>query len=286
MRKLTANFIGCGKLGKTIAKLLKDNNLVDIAGIVNSTIESTHNAVSYVGAGIACANLQALPKADIYFITTPDALIKETAIVLDTANLLPANSIVLHCSGSYSSDELVQTKNSQCSIASIHPIKSFANPDQAILTFPGTYCAIEGDKSAINTLTPIFEKLGCLMFPLKKESKKIYHAGGVIANNYLVTLHHHAMQCFLKANIDESIAKKIVSKLMQDALDNLAQLPHQAALTGPIQRGDIATIIDHKIVLGEDQVYEIMGKATIKLTTHSLDAIEKLKEALTTKKPA
>ena len=173
-------------------------------------------------------------------------------------------------------------------IASIHPIKSFANPSKTIETFNGTYCSIEGDEKAIFILTSLFQKIGAIIFPIKKENKSLYHAGGVIANNYLITLHYQAMQCYIKAGVDQDIAKKIVSQLMKDALDNVNNSPHHQALTGPIQRGDMKTVSKHINSLKQDilspelkDIYLSLGRGTLPFTNHELSIKNKLKNLLT-----
>lgn len=281
------NIIGCGKLGKTIGKLITQNNTGKVLGIICSSLESGKKSVEYIGDGIAFKNLDELPTADLYLITTKDDLIEEIANNLHTGNVLKPGTIVLHCSGSLTSDVLDKVKKDKCFVASVHPIKSFANPERAILTFAGTYCAIEGDEHAISILTPFFQKIGAITFPIKKENKSIYHAGGVIANNYLITLHYQAMQCYTKAGIDKEIAKKIVSMLMKDAFDNLNNSSHIQALTGPIQRGDIKTVSRHVSSLKQDSslpttkdIYLSMGRGTIPLTNHGLSTKVKLMDVL------
>lgn len=280
---LSINIIGCGKLGKTIGKLIVKNNAGNVLGIVNSSLASGKKSAEYLGEGIAFESVNELPKADFYFITTKDDLIEEMANKLHTANVLKPGATVLHCSGSLSSSVLNKVKENDCFVASIHPIKSFANPGRAISTFHGTYCAIEGDERAVLILTSFFQQMGAITFPIKKENKSIYHAGGVIANNYLVTLHYQAMQCYMKAGVDKEIAKGIVSMLMKDAFDNLNNFSHTQALTGPIQRGDIKTVSTHVSLLKQDasllatkDIYLSMGRGTISFTEHELSIKNKL----------
>lgn len=286
----STNIIGCGRLGKTIGKLIIQNNAGKVFGIVNSSIESGKISAEYIGEGTAFKSIDELPKTDLYFITTKDDLIEEIANKLHTANVLKPDAIVLHCSGSLSSDILNIVKKNNCFIASIHPIKSFANPERAVSTFNGTYCAIEGDEYAISLLTSFFQKIGAITFPIKKENKSIYHSGGVIANNYLITLHYHAMQCYIKAGVDKEIAKKIVSMLMKDAFDNLNNSSHIQALTGPIQRGDIKTVSGHISSFKQDSslpdtkdIYLSMGRGTLSFTKHELGIKNKLMDVLDAK---
>lgn len=287
MKPPIINIIGCGKLGKTVGKLFQINQLGSIAGILNASKASSLDAVKFLGAGSACQALDDLPMADIYFITTRDDSISSIATQLEKTKKLTPSSTVLHCSGSLTSDALLPVKNSGASICSIHPIKSFANPVQAVDTFKGTYCAVEGDQPAVSVVSDLFQKIGGIILPIVKDKKAIYHTGGVIANNYLVTLHHHATQCYVDTGIEEETAKKIVSMLMNDALSNLKMLNHKQSLTGPIQRGDTSTVNNHLRALNADprfyptkDIYKAMGKGTVALTSHGIDTRKQLEDIL------
>lgn len=287
MKTTTINIIGCGKLGKTIGKLIKVNQVATIQGVLTASKISAQLAVDFIGEGVAYESLHDLPAADITFVTTRDDIIKHTADQLHAASVLKKGSIVLHCSGSLTSDALLSTRLSGCNIASIHPIKSFANPEQAVNTFAGTYCAMEGDVEAIHLLSSLFEKIGAKPLSIEKRQKKIYHSAGVIANNYLVTLHHHATQCYVNTGIEESTAKNIASMLMNDALNNLKNLSHEKSLTGPIQRGDVNTIRNHRTALENNaalkqtkDIYVSLGLGTIPLTNHSAETKSQIEDAL------
>lgn len=283
MTTLSANFIGCGKLGKTIARLLY-NHGVAIGGIVNTNTASGEAAVTFIGQGCAYASIRELPPADIYFITTNDSAIRSVCHTLATEHAFGKDALVVHCSGSLTSDILGEVKSHGCHVASIHPLKSMADPKLSIADFAGTYCAIEGDEYAIPILTSLFEKIGGQVFPIQKANKMLYHAASVMANNYLITLHYQVTQSFKTAGIDEQAAKKMVSLLMQDALNNVAQLSHVQALTGPMQRGDTETIAQHMQALASDDLVQLLyahlGIATLPLTPHTDAVKEALKQAL------
>lgn len=278
---LTVNFIGCGRLGRTIAKLFHINHIAEIKGVINSTLESGLDAVAFIGQGTAVKTLSELPAVDVTFITTRDDRIGEICQQLVRLNLLKPSSIVVHCSGALSSDILLVAKTAKCLIASVHPVRSFANPKETVNTFQGTFCSLEGDEETKLMMAQLFEAIGGIMLVINKENKKRYHAATVIANNYLVTLHYHAVQNFVQTGVEESIATKLVSTLMSDAFNNLKTLPHRKALTGPIERGDIKTIKEHIESLEGDTVskniYSSLGRGTLPLTAHSPNILDEFK---------
>lgn len=279
MVKLKINFIGCGRVGQTLAKLFSMIPHIEIGGVVTTSLTTAEKAIQFIGAGIAFNDFQKLPQADIYFITTSDQHVATVAQQLAHLSLSPS-TIVAHCSGALNSSILAPLG---CAIASIHPIKSFACPHISVATFSGTYCAIEGIEYAVQQLSALFTLLGAKVTRIKKESKNVYHAASVLANNYLVTLHAHATQSYLTAGIDPGIATLLVTQLMEGALDNLKSMPHHIALTGPIQRGDIDTIKKNINGLSQAQVpketlqlYAQLGLGTLALTNHSTETISEL----------
>jgi predicted short-subunit dehydrogenase-like oxidoreductase (DUF2520 family) len=268
MNQYTANFIGCGRLGKTLAFLLK--NQLTITGVVNQSFENAEQAVKFIGSGKAYHSINELPPAEIYFITTRDDEIEKIAVQL-AEKIHDKNTMVVHCSGSLPSRIL---KKSQWQVASVHPLKSVADPEIAIHEFTGTYCAVDGDAQAVSILKKLFESIGAQIFEIKSQQKSLYHAASVMANNYLVTLHHQALKTFVEAGVDHETAKNIVSKLISDALNNLSQLSHAQALTGPIKRGDTQTIAGHMSVLQNkltQEIYSVLGLGTLDLTEHNME---------------
>jgi len=284
MNNLTVNFIGAGRLGKAIAKLLNSSKQFTIQAIVNKTIDSAHEAVKFIGAGSAYAKLSAMPKTDVIFITTQDEFIGSIAKELSTCNIIKEGTLVIHCSGSLSSEVLVTLKRKGANIASIHPIKSFADSKLSIKEFAGTYCAVEGDEEIMDVLQTIVKAIHGVPILISANEKAIYHAAGFFACASLVTLYHHAKLCYQQANIDQDIAHKIIVNLMQSTLNNLNELQDEnKALTGPIKRGDTTILAKHLAAMKEkDQIdlYKALAKATIDLTDHDDLLKNMLKEKL------
>jgi predicted short-subunit dehydrogenase-like oxidoreductase (DUF2520 family) len=281
---LTVNFIGCGRLGKTLAKLITNNKLAVINGIFNSTFESSSDASQFIGQGTPCQHIAELPKADIYFITTKDDLIENLCNQIIEQSCPPEGSLVIHCSGSLTSDILQTAKLKGCYTASVHPLKSFADVNSAVQSFDGTYCAYEGDQEAYKILFDLFKNIGSHIFKINKVQKILYHAASVLANNFLVSLHHVAIETYEIAGIEPNIAHKITSMLMKEAFDNLQKLTHSNALTGPLQRGDVKTIQKHLAALKDKQliydIYVSLAKGALPLTHHSKELKDEILKIL------
>jgi predicted short-subunit dehydrogenase-like oxidoreductase (DUF2520 family) len=286
MKKI--NCIGCGRVGKTILKLIADNHLAKIQGIINQSMASAQAAVDFIGQGKALKNLEDLPSADIYFIGARDDAIQKICEDLVTKKKLNPSAIIMHFSGFLTSDILSCAQDLPCFIMSAHPVLSIADPATAIKNFSGTCFAVEGDAAALATINTLLTGIGGTVFRIKKEHKPQYHAALVMANNYLTTLHYQAVKNLQAAGVAEDMAKKLVSMLMNDSLNNVAQFHHPVALTGPLQRGDTATVTGHMAALDHDRVakaiYAALGKGTLALTSHPAAIKKEFKKILSYKK--
>lgn len=268
--KTTINFIGAGKLGKMLARLLINTGHVSVKGICNTTLASSQAAIDFIGQGEAYKNIAELPSVDLTFITTPDYLIQSCCEQLSQSEKLQANSIIAHCSGILASEVLAVCHQKHCAIASIHPMYSFAALNANPATYHGTFCATEGDKKAVAFLTMLFTQIGAKVIEIDPKKKPLYHAAGVFASNYLVTLFQQGLHCLTEASVELDTATDIILRLMQNTVSNLTALKQaKLTLTGPIQRGDIAAIENQLANFSNFKMkalYKILGLATLDLT--------------------
>ncbi|KTD07586.1 Rossmann-like and DUF2520 domain-containing protein [Legionella jamestowniensis] len=284
MAVTTVNFIGAGNLGKTIGKLLCKSQLVKIHAICNRSLVNTSQAINFIGQGTYCESIKELPPADITFITTPDDCIEGIGRELASKST-QSGSVIVHCSGLLSSEVLQPLKNSGCFVASVHPMRSFANPAVSVEEFEGTYCAMEGDNEALSVLEVLFKAIGSKVYQIDKNKKPLYHAAGVFASNYLVTLAQQALECLKEAGVENEIAMKAIASLMKGTVSNLEKtLSPEKSLTGPIKRGDLLTIRKHINAFSsfkQRELYEMLGITTVNLTTHSNEVKNSLKAEFT-----
>lgn len=263
----TLTIIGCGKVGKTLAHLWHANGSVIIRDILNTSVESGKRAVKFIGAGTASENLGELRTTDIILIAAPDDHIASCCAGLAETGLLSSRSIVFHCSGALPSSVLHSASVLGAAVASVHPIRSFARPEKVVQEFAGTYCGVEGDSRAIDALAPLFNAIGAHFVQIDRERKILYHAGAVFASNYLVTLLDTAVQTYGEAGIPKDVALKIMASLVRETTENVLQTGPEQALTGPVARGDIATVVkQYQVVKKWDRHYGNLYRQLGKLT--------------------
>lgn len=281
---LMVNIIGAGNLGQTIGHLLVKHRLVRVGAVCNTSRLNAQAAIKFIGEGEAYSSISELPPADVTFITTPDDLISNVCKTLSENKWIKLGSTVLHCSGNLTSEELNPVKDKGCYVASVHPMRSFAKPELSIAQYSGTYCAMEGDKEALAIVRSLFNAIGSITYLIDKRKKSSYHVAGVFASNYLVTLAQQAQICLKEAGVDREIGMQVITSLMKDTVTNLEKtLSPEASLTGPIKRGDTATIKKHIAALTDKEqrdLYSSLGKATLSLTTHPETKIKAIEDSL------
>jgi predicted short-subunit dehydrogenase-like oxidoreductase (DUF2520 family) len=238
MNKRRLDIVGAGKVGKTLARLWNQNGVFEIGSVANHSLESSEEAIAFIGAGTT----RQIDNIDVLMISSVDDALTECAAQVAESTMVASESMVFHCSGSISSDVLAPLKARGATIASVHPVKSFADVSLAIKTFPGTFCGLEGDPTAVQVLTEAVGAIGGKVFAIDPSSKAIYHAGSVFSSNYLISTVAAGVDCLVRTGIDRETALEILKPIATEAMENLFRLGPVQALTGPIARGETKVV--------------------------------------------
>jgi predicted short-subunit dehydrogenase-like oxidoreductase (DUF2520 family) len=184
---------------------------------------------------------------DVVLLCVPDAAIADVSRCL-----APGRAWVGHVSGATPLAALDPHERR----FSLHPLQSFdRSGDPAQLD--GVWAAITGETAeAVAAARELAEMLGLPPFELADGDRTLYHAGAVFASNYLVTLQRAAVRLGVPA---EGLVP-----LMRGTID------HGFELTGPIARGDWATVQAHKEAIRAAQpelehLYDTLAGATVLL---------------------
>ncbi|WP_295996749.1 DUF2520 domain-containing protein, partial [Rugamonas sp.] len=108
--------------------------------------------------------------------------------------------------------------------------------------FDGTFCGVEGDAAALAVLMPALRAIGARPVAIDSAAKTVYHAAAVFASNYLVTVLDAALRAYQAAGIPEALAREMAQPLASEAMANVFRLGAATALSGPVARGDMATV--------------------------------------------
>jgi predicted short-subunit dehydrogenase-like oxidoreductase (DUF2520 family) len=268
----TLNVIGAGRVGRTLASLWAEKHTFAVQDLLDGTIEGARSAVAFIGDGKPAADITDMRSADVWMLTTPDRHIAPCSKKLASSGLLRAGDIVFHCSGSTTSAELSAALPAGASTASVHPLKTFANPRVAVRTFAGTYCASEGERAALDVLNPAFERIGGRVSEIDPRFKTVYHAASVMVCNYLTALMEAGLRCYERAGMTRDVASAMIEPIVRETIDNIFELGPAHALTGPIARGDDAVVERHLEALTAWDlrmavIYRDLGRVALELAS-------------------
>jgi predicted short-subunit dehydrogenase-like oxidoreductase (DUF2520 family) len=184
---------------------------------------------------------------DVVLLCVPDTAIADVA-----RKLSPGRAWVGHVSGATPLSAL----DPHVRRFSLHPLQTFdrsGDPSQ----FDGAWAAVSGETDeALAVARELAERLGLRPFELADEDRTLYHAGAVFASNYLVTLQRAAVRLGVPA---EALVP-LMTRTIENGFD----------LTGPIARGDWATVHAHERAIRAahpelEDVYETLAEATVTL---------------------
>jgi predicted short-subunit dehydrogenase-like oxidoreductase (DUF2520 family) len=266
---LLINIVGAGHVGRALGRLFAGSGTFAVQDVLTRSQGSADAAVRFIGDGRALASFDQLRPADVWMLAVGDDQIAPVAARLVDSGLL-AGAVVFHCSGAKASGELAAAGAAGARTASVHPIRSFADPDAVAAQFAGTFCGIEGDSAALAVLEPAFVAIGARLVPIDAAAKTVYHAASVFASNYLVTVLDAALRAYQAAGIPEDVARELARPLATETLANVLRLGAQAALSGPIARGDVATVKRQQAAVAAwdaptGQLYAALADATTSL---------------------
>ena len=266
------SIIGAGRVGMTLGQLCCSTGAGSVADVLTRGGITAAAAQAFIGSGTAVTVYANLQPADIFFLTVPDDQIEAACGLLAASGVLTPSSVVVHCSGAHGAVLLACAAQAGAAVASIHPVRSFADPARVATSFAGTVCAIEGDPRARTTLGKLFAAFGARLIVVDPRHKTLYHAGAVFASNYLVTLIDVAIQTYGQAGISADDALSMIAPLLRETAENVFRLGPVAALTGPIARGDTATVARQQDALYAANPAHAALYAQLALATEALAA--------------
>lgn len=261
------NIVGAGHVGRVLGRLFAATGSYQIQDVLTRSHASALSATTFMQAGTAVADITALRRADVWMLAVGDDQIAPVCADLAATGLLQG-AVVFHCSGARSSGALQAASDAGARVASVHPVRSFADPAAVAQDFAGTFCGVEGDTAALAALSPALAAIGARPVVIDAAAKTVYHAAAVFASNYLVTVIDAALRAWQAAGIPADVARELARPLATETLANVFRLGPETALSGPIARGDWATVKrQHEAVAGWDAASGALYSALADATT-------------------
>jgi predicted short-subunit dehydrogenase-like oxidoreductase (DUF2520 family) len=185
--------------------------------------------------------------AELVLLCVPDSAIAETAAGIEVGPW------IAHVSGATPLAALDPHERR----FGVHPLQTFTRargPEQ----LDGAWSAVSGESDgAVARGFWLAETLGLRPFALDDEQRVLYHAGAVFASPYLVTIHAAATRLLREAGVPAEALEPLMRRTIENGFE----------LTGPIARGDWATVEAHLEAVRErapelEPLYRVLADAT------------------------
>jgi predicted short-subunit dehydrogenase-like oxidoreductase (DUF2520 family) len=184
--------------------------------------------------------------------------------------LIGKRHVLLHCAGATSSAEVLGGVAARVAgTGTLHPLSAIADGKHAMRTLKGTVFGVEGDEVGRTTASKLVHAIGGLVLPLDGRQMAAYHAAAALASNYLVATLDAAAAVLAIAGVAEKDAVHALVPLAEGALRNIAQHGTTGGLTGPVRRGDAATVARHLEALhGRPdlaEIYRVLARHAVEI---------------------
>jgi predicted short-subunit dehydrogenase-like oxidoreductase (DUF2520 family) len=272
--------VGAGNLASSLALSLRGAGY-GIEQVISrgraASLRKARRLAREVGAQAVVAP-RAQIQAEIVWFCVPDGAIAQAAKSLARAADWKSK-VALHSSGALTSDELAVLRQRGAAVASVHPLMTFVRNSRPMLA--GVPFAIEGSLKAARTARAIVRDLQAQPFSIRKNRKAAYHAWGMFASPLLTALLAAGERVAVAAGVSRKAARERMLPILEQTLTNYAWLGAPGAFSGPIARGDVATVEKHlKVLQGVPEareVYVALARAALRdLPAKNRKALKKM----------
>jgi predicted short-subunit dehydrogenase-like oxidoreductase (DUF2520 family) len=187
--------------------------------------------------------------ADFVLLAVPDDVLRPLVSGLADTDTWRPGQLVAHTSGAQGIGVLDPAAARGVLALALHPVMTFTGRAEDLDRLEGATFGV----TALDELRPVAESLVVEMGGepvwVPERARPLYHASLTIASNHLVTLVNDSLALLDGAGVAEPA--RLVAPLLSASLDNVLRLG-DAALTGPVSRGDVATVSTHVRTLAHD----------------------------------
>jgi predicted short-subunit dehydrogenase-like oxidoreductase (DUF2520 family) len=223
-----------------------------------------------------------LGDVDVVVLAVPDDAVSEAARSLAASGAVATSHTVLHVSGALGSEVLEPLAGTGAQLGSLHPYQTMSGAVDAAERLRGAAAGVSGSAGAVDAASELARSLGMHPVAVPDDKKVLYHAAAVFASNYLVALEGVAEELLQNAGLAAGDARAALGPLMRAALDHALATGARDALTGPVSRGDAATVRRHLEALPPEaeRLYRELARAVLRLTDLTAEQRAALEAAL------
>jgi predicted short-subunit dehydrogenase-like oxidoreductase (DUF2520 family) len=268
---------GAGKVGTALARALR-------AAGVKVTLRAARKGLP---RSIA---------ADVVVVAVRDRDMRPLAESMRAAGIVPRTAVVLHVAGALDAEALAPLRDVCAGVAQMHPMIAFASAGRAP-SLHGGHVRVQGDAAAVARARALAKTLGMVPRELPGLDTIAYHAAAGLVANGAAALAALGAELLVRGGVPREVAPAMLGPLLRSVADNVASLGFPEALTGPVRRGDVASLQKHLATLRATLPHAVplylaaaaaqlpLARAIGDATAESLDAVTEALRQEATRRP-
>jgi predicted short-subunit dehydrogenase-like oxidoreductase (DUF2520 family) len=241
MRMTRIGVVGAGRVGAVLAAALRAAGH-EITAVAGESAASRTRAETLL-PGVHVDKPTAVARScDLLLLTVPDDMLPNVVTMLAASGAIRSGQVVVHTSGKHGLAVLAPAVDRGADALAMHPAMTFTGTDVDLDRLAGCVFGVTATEATRPVAETLVADLGGRLARVDEDRRTLYHAGLAHGANHLVTLVAQAMELLSASGADDPAG--MLRPLLTAALDN-ALVYGDAALTGPIVRGDVETVRAH-----------------------------------------
>jgi predicted short-subunit dehydrogenase-like oxidoreductase (DUF2520 family) len=255
--------VGAGRVGAVLAVALRTagHEITAVAG----ESAASRTRIETLLPGVRVDKPTAVARScDLLLLTVPDDMLSNVVSMLVASGAVRPGQRIVHTSGKHGLSVLEPAARRGAEVLAMHPAMTFTGTDLDLGRLPGCVYGVTATEATRSLAESLVSDLGGRAVWVEEDRRALYHAGLAHGANHLVTLVSQAMELLRDSGVTDPAGT--LRPLLSAALDN-ALACGDAALTGPIVRGDVETVRAHLAdIAGSNpaslETYVAMARAT------------------------
>ncbi|MEW1633151.1 DUF2520 domain-containing protein [Streptomyces sp. NPDC093801] len=261
--RLSVGVVGAGRVGPALARALQQAGHHPVA--VSGVSDASRRRAERMLPGVPLVSpAQVLERAELVLVTVPDDALPGLVEGLAETGAVRPGQLLVHTSGRYGTAVLAPARRAGALPLALHPAMTFTGTEVDVQRLAGCSFGVTAPDELRLAAEALVIEMGGEPEWIAEESRPLYHAALALGANHLVTLVAQAMELLRTAGVEHP--DRMLGPLLGAALDN-ALRSGDAALTGPVARGDAGTVAAHVSELRKHAPATVAGYLAMARTT-------------------
>lgn len=238
---LDVGIVGTGRVGAVLGAAFAraGHRVIGASGVSQRSRERAARLLP--GVPLLPAD-QVVAAADLVLIAVPDDVLRDLVAGLASTGAWTERQLVAHTSGAHGIGVLDPAAARGVVPLALHPAMTFTGRPEDLERLAGASFGVTAPDELRAVAEALVIEIGGEPVWVPERARPLYHAALATGSNYLITLVNESVDLLERAGVEAPA--HLIAPLLSAALDNALRL-RDAALTGPISRGDAATVSLH-----------------------------------------